>query len=149
MSNTSVLMDGIKARVQAVLGSSYSPLSHVYNLEKNSFSGADKRFGVLPGATTEVGGNVQNNTVDQGFRVFITDGYITSEYDDSAVVSKIVDMIGLTEALYKDFVKTKCGAPSVVRLVSGMSVNDSLIWEDEKIIVCEMSFIVKSQVSLA
>ena len=148
MSNTSTLMTGIKARVQAALGSTYSPLTHVLSLDKNSFTGADKRWGVLPGAADETSGNTQANTMEQSFRVFLTDSYITSEYDDDGLVSKIVDMMGLTETVYKDLVNTKCGAPSVVRLVSGMAVSDSLIWEDEKIIVCEFGFRVRSQVSL-
>jgi hypothetical protein len=148
MSNTSTLMSGIKARVQAALGVSYSPLTHVLSLDKNSFTDADKRWGVVPGPSDEVSGNVGNNTMEQSFRVFITDSYITSEYGDSEIVDKIVAMVGLSETVYKDLVNTKCGAPSVVRLVSGMSVNDSLIWEEEKIIVCEFGFRVRSQVSL-
>lgn len=148
MSNASTIFSGVKTVVQSALGSEYSELTHTMNLEKNTFSGASKRWGILPSGGFEERGNTQNNTVSQGFKVILTDDYITSECGDSEVIGKVVSMIGLLESVFKALVKQKCGAPTAVILVNGFSIDETLVWEDEKIIVIEANFQVRHQVSL-
>jgi len=148
MSNISTIFAGVKTAVTASVGSGFAPLSHVADLEKNTFTGSEKRWGVIPAAATEYVGNTSANTIAQGFRLILTDGFVTSEYGDSAVVDKSVTLMGALEDVYKHIILTKAGAPGVVMFVGNFSVSEVLVWWERKIIVVEATFDVRSQTRL-
>jgi hypothetical protein len=147
MSNVSDIYTGIKTQVQAALGSTYTPLTHMLNLEKNIFTDSSKRWAVIPGAAGESVTTTNHNTLTQSFKIFLSDGYITDEYDDSSVVSIYVELMGAMEMVYKQLVKTKCGSSVVVNL-NGLSIDNALRWEEKKVILIEASFDVVSRISL-
>jgi len=148
MSNISTIFAGVKVAVAASVGIDCQQLTHTADLEKNTFTGSEKRWGLLPAAASEVLGNTNNNTVSQGFRLILTDGFVTSEYGDSAVIDKSVELIGRLEAVYKHIILNKAGAPSVVKFVGNFATSETLIWWERKILVVEATFDVQSQTRL-
>lgn len=146
MSNISSIYSGIKTQVQAALGVNFVELTHIIELDKNNFQ-VDTRWGVLPVASGEVNTTVGTNSLAQGFKIVLTSGYISSEYDDSGMVTKLVDLIGQLETVYKQLVNSKCGSVDVVNL-GGLQVNEALVWSEKKVLLVEASFLVTSRVSL-
>jgi hypothetical protein len=145
MSNISTIFAGVKTAVTASVGVDFAVLSHVADLEKNTFTGAEKRWGLIPAAASEVAGNTSANTVSQGFRLILTDGFVTSEYGDSAVIDKSVELMGRLEAVYRHIILTKAGAPTVVKFIGNFAVSEVMVWWDRKILVVEATFDVHSQ----
>lgn len=146
MSNVGDIFSGIETQVQAALGGGYTKLSHLVNLEKNSFT-ADKRWGVIPASASETYTTTNTNTLTQTFRLILTSGYITTEYDDSGVVSQLVELMAAIETVYKQLVKTKCGTSVVINL-GGLQINEALQWDEKKVILIEATFDVTSRISL-
>jgi hypothetical protein len=146
MSNVSDIFSGIETTVQTALGSGYTRLSHMINLEKNNFDN-DKRWGVIPASANESYTTTNANTLTQTFRIILTSGYISTEYDDSGVVAKLVELMAALETVYKQLVKTKCGSSVVINL-GGLSINEALSWDEKKVILIEATFDVVSRVIL-
>ena len=121
-------------------------MTHVLDLKKNKFNTASSRYGVIPQAQTEVSGTTQSNTIDQTFSIVLTDSYISSALSDGPIISKIVDLMGKFEEINKNLVLQKAGVPSVLN-VGTFSINESLIIDEDKLIIIEGSVVVRSKKS--
>ena len=119
------IKSGIETRCQAVLGSSYQPLSYVLNVEKNNFKGNTNRFGVIGGSLeqNEGRGCTGRYTVDQTFTIKFTDSFGQKPTSDTAIVDTMDSMMDNALLLYKDLVNTNAGTPSIVIMVSDLSID--------------------------
>ena len=148
MSNISTIFSGIKTVIQAKLGSTYSELSHVVDLSKNSFYSLSTRYGVMPQGSKEQSGVTVANTLDQGFKIILTDEYVSDTIEDASIIAKQVALIGLFEDIFRELVRTKCGAPSVVMFVGDFAIEECYLIEKQKIIIVEAHVNVRSRVMI-
>jgi hypothetical protein len=147
-TNVRLVYSGTKARLQAVLGVDYSPLTHVANIESNKFKGMSKRFGVIPQGQNEFLGETKANTSTQQMKIILTDAYVTTVLDENDIIEKMLTINDKMESIFRDLVLTKCGAPSVVIWVGNFSIQTSVLYETEKIMITEAAFDVRSRVTL-
>jgi hypothetical protein len=148
MSNIETIMTGVKTVVQAALGTSWKPLEHIIAIEKNKWKGCTTRWGVIPSGAEEVSGVVHANTLTHTIRICITDEYITCVEGDDAIVTKMIVLMGKLEDIFKALTLNKCGAPTIVRNVSGFAIDESMMFREpmkDRIIVVEGRFTVRSQ----
>jgi hypothetical protein len=147
MSNISTIFAGCETVIQNTLGVSWKRLEHVVKLEENKWGSGSSRWGLMPAAANPISGETRANTISQGFRILLTDAFITTVTGDSEVITKTVSLLGQLETLFKNLVLQKCGAPSVVRHVYSFAYEEALILNKEKIIIVEGKFFVQSQVN--
>jgi len=136
----------IKSSIATTLGTDYDELTHVFDISKNRFSGASKRYGLVPASANETAGETQSNTYLQGFRIILTDSYISDALSDSELITKTLALIEKTEYIFKNLVIQKCGSPLYVQNVLHMAVDSSVIAKEDKVIVVEASFDVRMKV---
>lgn len=146
-TNIRQIFNGTKARLQAVLGTDYQPLTHVVNIESNKFKGCAKRFGVVPQGQSEFLGETKANTSTQQIKIILTDSYVTSVLNEDDIIEKMLSINDKLESIFRDLVLTKCGAPSVVVWCGNFSIETSVLYETEKIIITEAAFDVRSRVN--
>lgn len=142
MSLVSTVYDNCKPIIQSALTTNYSELTHMFSPEKAQFSGAEKRWGLIPEGAPTVQGETKANTYDMSFRLMITDTYITQEESDSGIVSKVITLMGLFEEVFSELSTHKAGTSNVL-LVHGFSIEKSVILEEEHIIAVDGTFIVR------
>jgi len=149
MSNISTIMSGVKSVTQTALGTSWKPLEHIVAIEKNKWKNCTSRWGVLPSGADEAQGVTHANTLSHTFRIVLTDEYITDVEGDDAVITKMITLMGKLEDVFKALTVNKCGAPTIVRNVSGFAIDESMIFREpmkDRIIVVEGRFTVRSQI---
>ena len=141
------ILAGIETRLAAVL-TTFTQLSHVLNISRQSFANDNDYYGVYPSAAVEVEGVHTAYTVRQTFNVVLTRGYITSAQGDSGIVTIIEDLYDSMHDVFVDLHKQKAGAPSVVMVVNNRSIEDHEVLEDQKIVVLRGSIDILYRVSL-
>jgi len=147
MSSTlSSIFNGVKGVVSSTLPSDYVELSHVYDIKKNKFTGAEKRFGVIPRQVAEAPGVTKANTLEQEYSMLLTDSYISIVGGDSGIIDKIIELQGLFESVFTQLVVQKAGNPNCL-LVSDFSVGEALVVQEEKLIIIEGSVKVRYRVN--
>lgn len=132
----SSIFSGVKGIVSSTLPSDYSELSHVYDIKKNKFTGAEKRFGVIPRQVAELPGVTKANTLEQEYSILLTDSYISIVGGDSGIIDKILELQGLFESIFTQLVVQKAGHPNCL-LVSGFTIGEALVVQEEKLIIIE------------
>jgi len=127
MSEVTTIKSGIKSRISSVLGSSYKELAFTLDLEKNSYKGNEKRYGVLAGTIGEQDeGVVGKITVIQGFLIRLTDGYASSQINDEDRIAISDGLMNSALTIYKDLINTQAGTPSLVTQVVNEMVTESV-----------------------
>jgi hypothetical protein len=144
MSAPTDILTAIETRVGSVLPS-YKRLEHSYDLEANSSRVSDGAYGVGSGAANSAEGTLRTLTLDHEFFVILSKkfGGRSGDAADRAALKQIYDDI---ELLYKDLFQSKLGIPSIVYLVSELSLDTPELIGDNVISV-RMNFIVKHRVS--
>jgi hypothetical protein len=91
--SVSSILTSLKSSVGDVLGSGWSELNHVYNLEDNSFRTGDNRFGVGALSGDSVSGTNKAITLDFGFFVVLTNSFVnrSSDANEREALSVIYD----------------------------------------------------------
>jgi hypothetical protein len=140
------VISGLRTVIQDSLGTDYSRLTHEFHIDKNVFIGASKRWGLVPTSAPQRDGNNRTVTVDLEFEVTLTDEYISSEYEEQALIEKQIEMFGEFEDLWKNLANKKGMVSQHARLIDGFSVERMILMEEEKIIVGYGSFFVKVQI---
>lgn len=140
MSNQTDILVGIEARVNAIVAT-YSRLKYSYDIEKNSFRGSKKSYGIGSGAASSVSGTTKSITLDQSFFVVLTQNF-GGRSDDKAERDALKSIYDDLETLYNDLFQSKLGLPSTVYLVSELSLDEPEKIADNVLSV-KMNFIVK------
>jgi hypothetical protein len=137
MSLISTVYSGLKTVIQATLGTDYSELSHCYDIEKNSFETATKRWGLLPYGAPEVNGETRANTSDLKFILLLTDEFGSTEESDTSVIAKEIEMMGKFEDLWKAITLQKAGCSSVCITTGGFTIQKAVTVDKTRIIVVD------------
>lgn len=144
MSAQTDILNAIESRVNTVL-SSYKRLKYSYDIEKNNKRASDDAYGIGAGAGSSVEGTFQSITMDQEFFVILTKDF-GGRSDDNAERTALKAIYDDMETLYRDLFQSKLGIPSVVYLVSELSLDEPEKIADNVISV-RMSFTVKHRKS--
>lgn len=144
MSAQTEILNAIESRVNAVLPS-YKRLKYSYDVEKNNKRASDDAYGIGAGAGSSVEGTFQSITMDQEFFVILTKDF-GGRNDDNAERTALKAIYDDMETLYRDLFQSKIGIPSVVYLVSELSLDEPEKIADNVISV-RMSFTVKHRKS--
>ena len=144
MSAQTDILNAIESRVNAVL-SSYKRLKYSYDVEKNNKRASDDAYGIGAGAGSSVEGTFRTITMDQEFFVILTKDF-GGRSDDNAERTALKAIYDDMETLYRDLFQSKIGIPSVVYLVSELSLDEPEKIADNVISV-RMSFNVKHRKS--
>ena len=144
MSAQTEILNAIESRVNAVLPS-YKRLKYSYDVEKNNKRASDDAYGIGAGAGSSVEGTFRTITMDQEFFVILTKDF-GGRSDDNAERTALKAIYDDMETLYRDLFQSKIGIPSVVYLVSELSLDEPEKIADNVISV-RMSFTVKHRKS--
>jgi hypothetical protein len=144
MSAQTDILNAIESRVNAVLPA-YKRLKYSYDVEKNNKRASDDAYGIGAGAGSSVEGTFRTITMDQEFFVILTKDF-GGRSDDNAERTALKAIYDDMETLYRDLFQSKIGIPSVVYLVSELSLDEPEKIADNVISV-RMSFTVKHRKS--
>lgn len=144
MSAQTDILNAIESRVNVVLPS-YKRLKYSYDVEKNNKRASDDAYGIGAGAGSSVEGTFRTITMDQEFFVILTKDF-GGRSDDNAERTALKAIYDDMETLYRDLFQSKLGIPSVVYLVSELSLDEPEKIADNVISV-RMSFTVKHRKS--
>lgn len=144
MSAQTDILNAIESRVNVVLPS-YKRLKYSYDVEKNNKRASDDAYGIGAGAGSSVEGTFRTITMDQEFFVILTKDF-GGRSDDNAERTALKAIYDDMETLYRDLFQSKIGIPSVVYLVSELSLDEPEKIADNVISV-RMSFTVKHRKS--
>lgn len=135
MSEVSTITTNLKSLIGTFLGSSYSELAHATDVEKNTFKGSTKRYGVLPKTFNEVDGVINYSTMDHFFNIVLTDDYGGNPLSDIDKQTKTIALQEKAFSLYKEIVNTKAGTPAIVIHTTELVVAEPEYLEDDHIVV--------------
>lgn len=143
----STLVSSIKTRI-ATVASGYSELGYAKDVTKNTFSGNMKRYGVLPGSSSETSGINRALTMDQTFEIVLTDGFINKQMSDSEEQSKVITLQDLMKDIYLDLVNTKAGSPSTCMIVSQLQLQNPETIKEQNVVIQRATINVKYRINL-
>ena len=144
MSDVTNLVASIKAQMATTLGASYSEIANLTEIEKNSFKGADKRYGVRATGADEVEGTLCHLTIDQEFEFTLTDGFYSNvKGSDTDKRAKTLALQDLATQVYTDIKANKAGRPDIVIHTFGLSKAEPEFLEENHVVVVTASFTIK------
>ena len=141
------IVTAIEAQIATTL-SEYTALNYVNDIEKNSFVGNKKKYGVKPLGLDRAAGVTRSHTVDQIFQVILTDDYTNSPANDESARSKIYSLFDKMNDLEKQFFKSKIGLTSIVLFMNLTSIEDPEVLEENKVIALRGNFLVKYRTNI-
>ncbi len=148
MSNTvEQINDGLKARVAAVLGATYSEMDYVLNVELNAFVGNEKRYGVRPLGGSATDGITAHYNAVQTFEIILTHDYVNRD-DDTDQRAKSFLLFDAHDDLLKDILLKKAGVPSIVLSVESFNYPDPEFLDEENVAIQRMQLEVRYRQSL-
>lgn len=138
------LVDSVKTRMSNFLGSGYSELTNVTEIEKNAFKGANQRYGVLALEANEVAGVTCFLTVDQQFELTLTNGYYSNvKASDEDKRTKTLELQDLMFDVYKDLKSNKAGRPDLVMHVLDLTIQDPEFLEENHVVAIKATLTIK------
>lgn len=137
------IITGIKGRITTVFGSGYVNAPYGVDFLKNSQKNSGKIYSVLPGTISNVQTVTRSVTYDQEFNIMIGDTYINKSMSDDLQQTAAITLIELAKNLFKDVLDSKCGVPSICLNTTQLQVEEPVHVPESKLVIIEMSFIVK------
>lgn len=142
MTTIATIYANIKSIVQTTLGSDHKELNHVYDIQRNSFEKAAKRWGVVIEQAPEVDGNTRELTQRITFSLLLTDEFKHSEETDEGLRTQAIELFDKMALVYKQLIIQKAGNTGV-SLVSDFSILRVAVIEKTRIIECLGQFNVR------
>lgn len=137
------------SRVSTLLGATYSKLSFADDLNENKWARAAKRYSVVPKSANVTDGVLGSNMIDHRYEITLTDTFSlgpTAALNDDLKIQRINELQDNALLIYRDLQNNKTLLSSSVLIVSGLSINDAVILQDEKIVVIKFELIIKYKV---
>jgi len=136
MSDASrVIRDQLLVCLASVAGVEYNELKYLEDITQNSFTqGKDKRFGVRPGVTPEIGEDGVNKTLtyNQTFEFVLVKGYKQSAHSDSGKYEAFLD---LHEIALRFYTKAMNGLPSRALNAINLVIDEPTFENKDKVAV--------------
>jgi len=142
MTSIATVYANIKSIIQTTLGVDYKELNHVYDIQRNSFEQASKRWGVVIEQAPEVDGNTRDLTQRITFSLLLTDEFKHSEETDEGLRTQAIELFDKMAVLFKAIIVSKAGG-TYVSQVSAFSIERVSVIEKTRIIECLGQFNVR------
>lgn len=138
------IRDSILTRLGTLL-TTFKKMSFVYEISENKFNGNVKRFGITSSSAGITEGEINFNTLDHKFEVYLTDTYMgpSQQLNDDYKSDKVVELQDLCLTVYKDLQKYKNTISSNIIIVNNLDIGSPEFLIDEKIVIIRMAFNVK------
>lgn len=138
--SVSTILTSLESQVATTLGASWSELEYVYDLEANTQSNNDYRYGIGASSGSSVSGTNKAVTVDFGFFVVLTRCFVNRSSDEKqrTILSEIYDKF---EDINKNVFQKKLSNANIL-LVSELSYDAPEIVGDSTIAV-RVNFTIK------
>jgi hypothetical protein len=141
-TSISTVYANIKTIIQTTLGSDHAELNHVYDITRNSFEKASKRWGVVIEQAPEVQGNTRDLTQRITFSILLTDEFKHSEETDIGLRNQAVALFDKMALIFQQLIIQKAGGTHVSQ-VSDFSILRVSVIEKTRIIECLGQFSVR------
>ncbi len=99
-------------------------------------------YGVKPLSADEAESVTKSYTVDQGFEILLAD-VVPRTHDDTQREEALVVIYDNADEIFKAMINTKIGLPGIVLNISGPSLSEPEIFEENTIILVRVGVIVK------
>lgn len=136
------IVDAFETEVASILGGTYKELRYKYDIEQNNFNTNDKRYGVRPLFGETVSGVLCHYTMDQEFEVTITRRF-TNKYNDDSLQTAVLETADKFDDIFKSIKSSKLGIPSIVILVSGFTMDEPEIFDENNVVALRANFTVR------
>lgn len=138
--SVSSILTSLSSQVATTLGASWSELEYIYNLEDNTQSNNDYRYGVGASSGTSVSGTNKAITVDFRFFVVLTRNFINRSSDENqrTMLSAIYDQF---ETLDQNIFQKKLNNANIL-LVSELDYEEPEVVGDNTLAV-RVNFTIK------
>ena len=145
MSTYSEILEKIKERVIASIPGDWDEIPFMFEIEKNSKLGNDRRYGVVPSSMTSTTDLPINNhlTVGHEFQVIITDNYINSKHSDEGLRDSLLNLYSMVDDLIISVIRSNIVYPDSIYSVSYQGTDLPELYEDNGVIVLRINFEVK------
>lgn len=126
---------------------SYAELDHIYDIQQNNLNNNTDRYGVAVGSLVSSPDIIKYSTVDHTFQVVLTQGFISSQDDDTRIRTAINELHDKMDEILKDVYNKKAGLPALVLVVTLDSMSEPEILEDN-VVALRMDLVVKYRRSI-
>ncbi len=118
------IREAVETRITTVLGATWKPLKHKFDLTKNNFKNSDKRFGVIalegpPGISI-----LKNYTVNRTFVVTFLTGFTQINRDDTNQQEALDTLESALDEVLVDLINSKAGSPANVLNISLLGIDE-------------------------
>lgn len=140
------ILNAVKTEVSGQLPVGYRELSYVIDPAKNSFRGGKERYGIAPLGAVEVPGTTGFVTMDQTYKLILTNGYASTNVDDTLEVSRTLDLLSQMDVLQRHLIKVQA-VKAVVTQATVIHVTDFTIEEptylDDNVVVLQATLTIR------
>ena len=130
--------DAITSIVATEVGTGYSELAYIWDINKNTFNGTQKRYGVKPGAISTSISITKHYTAEQEFIITLTDSFNDRDGDSGSRAS-IFTIYDKLDLILKAIINQKAGLPGIVFNFPSYDIPEIEIDEEQKIIILNAS----------
>lgn len=117
------IYDAMRTEIVSTLGSTWTELRFLFDVEQNDRNTANQGFGLIPGAASNSPTVIKTYTLDQEFEVILTRTNVR-EIDDADKVNALLDdLYNQTSELAKALLDTNIGLPGIVFMVNNHNIS--------------------------
>lgn len=127
------IQNELTSAIESVLGSSWSALTHVYELEKNADRIRKQGYGVRPLQAISTSGVTNFYTMSQTMEVILTDT-IPSQSDDSDKEASFKTLFDKADDILKNILGGKLNQPSFILVIHNPEISQPEVFEEESFV---------------
>lgn len=136
------IISAFETRVATILGAGWNELKYKYDIAQNNYKQNKQKYGVIPLSGSTVDGIMTYYTMEQDFRLILTDGFV-NDFDDTSLQASVADLTNKLDDIYKDLYSSKLGIPSTVIVVSSFTIEQPEVLDDNNVIVMQADFTIR------
>ena len=126
--------DALETQLLATLGSPWTELDYLFDLERNSFRQNTKRFGARPLSGSSLGGVTRQYTIDHVFEIVLTTDYVNKQ-SDAAQKAAMLSLFDKMSDILVVILKNKIGIPNIVLNIEPFSHLEPEFLDEHNVVV--------------
>lgn len=115
---------------------------YVWDLQRNAHKKNENLFAIRPSDLSSVSGVTKNATIDQRFRVLLSNSFNDTPGNDQDLQDKIYDLFNNVSDLWNEAYRSKFGIARVL-VVSGFECDEPEIDLENRVVSIETRFTIK------
>lgn len=133
--------DELENTIQALFPTK-SKSKYVWDLTRNAHKKNENLFSIRPSDLSSVAGVTKNATIDQRFRVILSNSFNDTPGNDQDLQDKIFDLFNNVSDLWNEAYRSKFGIARVL-VVSGFECDEPEIDLENRVVSIETRFTIK------